>query len=388
MTKSLLKIKNNSHKNVTISKTKILIFIGSLRSGGKERRLIELLTYLKDKEEFKFFLVLTEEEIHYPDFYKLDIPYYVLPKKWKKNDLTVFYQFYKVCEKFKPHLIHSWGRMQTFYALPAVLRNNICLINSQITSAPPKSGIWSVSKIIDIINFRFSKVILSNSWAGLNSYNPPKEKSRVIYNGINMNRFIDLPDPELIKEKYGIHTPYSVLMSASFSNHKDHELFIKVAEKVTLLRDDITFISVGGHDDSPIYRKLLNLSLNNPRIVLPGRINDVEALINACTLGVLFSNKSVHGEGISNSVMEYMSLSKPVIANDAGGTKEIVHNNENGYLIITQSEEEIAAIILELINNRKKREAFGQRSKNIIDENFSLEKMGKAFELVYKEALA
>lgn len=372
----------------TTEKIRVLIFIGSMRSGGKERRLIELLTYLKHKDEYEFIVVLTEEEIHYPDFYKLDIPFYILPKKWKKNDFTVFYQFYKLCEKFQPHLIHSWGRMQSFYALPAVIKQKINLINSQITSAPPKSKFWSVLKLIDRINFQFSKLILSNSWAGIDSYNPPAHKSRVIYNGINLNRFVDLPDTECIKLKYGIHTPYSVLMSASFSPHKDHELFLRIAKKITKVRDDITFIGVGGYDNSPEYKKLLSLSSEDHRIIFPGRINDVEALINACTIGVLFSNKSVHGEGISNSVMEYMTLAKPVIANDAGGTREIVRHAENGYLISDQSEDEIADLILDLINDKQKRKVFGQNSKRIIDEIFSLDKMGKAFEIAYREALA
>lgn len=370
------------------SKIRVLIFIGSMRSGGKERRLIELLTFFRKNVAYEFLVVMTEEEIQYPSFYNLNIPYVVLPKKWKKNDVTVFYQFYRMCEEYQPHLIHAWGRMQSFYALPAVVKNRIPLINSQITSAPPLSTYRTVDRLIDRINFRFSKVVLSNSWAGISAHNPPALKSRVIYNGINLNRFVDLPDTGLVKSKYGIHTPYAVLMSASFSPNKDFGMFLRIAESITQVRDDITFIGVGGHDNSAEYKRLVALSAHNPKILFPGRINDVEALINACTIGVLFSNTSKHGEGISNSVMEYMSLAKPVIANDAGGTREIVHHKENGYLITDQSEQEIADLVLDLIDNKKKRQAFGERSRKIVDEVFSLEKMGELFEQTYKEALA
>ena len=38
--------------------TRILYFIGSLEAGGKERRLIELLTYLKQKEGFDLMVVV------------------------------------------------------------------------------------------------------------------------------------------------------------------------------------------------------------------------------------------------------------------------------------------------------------------------------------------
>lgn len=146
---------------------------------------------------------------------------------------------------------------------------------------------------------------------------------------------------------------------------------------------------MGGHGkDDSTYKKLLQLSANNKRILFPGKITDVEALVNACTMGVLFSNKKVHGEGISNAILEYMCLAKPVLANDAGGTNEIVHNNENGYLIQHQPETEIVQLILNLVDNEEKCRVFGTKSRHIAEEMFSLDKMGQAFEEVYMKSLS
>ena len=41
-------------------------------------------------------------------------------------------------------------------------------------------------------------------------------------------------------------------------------------------------------------------------------------------LEFLTTNDLIHKEGVSNSILEYMALSKPVIATDGGGTNEIV----------------------------------------------------------------
>jgi len=367
---------------------RVLIFIGSLRSGGKERRLIELMTYLKIKGGYDIMLVLTKNCIEYPSFHKLDIPFKVLNMKGKKNKLGVFNQFYKVCKQFRPDLIHAWGRMQSFYTLPTVLSQKIPLVNSQITGAPPKRKKWSVPSMIDQLNFRISKIILSNSEAGISVYKPPSNKARVIYNGINLKRFSNLSDKDSVRKKYGIDTENVVVMVASFTAKKDYATFLGIAEKVTKQRKDTTFIGVGGCDgDDSEYQRLLDLSSENAHILFPGRANDVEDLVNVSTIGVLFSS-SVHGEGISNSILEYMSLGKPVIANDAGGTKEIVKNNRNGYLIKEESQEEIARMIIELVDNPEKCDAFGKEGKRIIDNSFSLEKMGQAFEQVYKAALA
>ena len=365
---------------------RIVFFIGSLRSGGKERRLIELLTYLKNKGGVEILVVLTKEEIHYPGFEKLNIPYRVIKRNWKINYPMVFYT---ICKEFRPQLIHTWGRMQSLYTLPTIIWQNIPLVNSQITAAPPRINKWSINNLIDRFNFYFSKVILSNSKAGIDSYNPPANKIRVIYNGVNLGRFVNLPNIDLIKEKYGICTPYTVVKAASFTPNKNFDLFFRIAEKITKVRDDISFIGVGGYDgDDSEYKRMLELSKGNNRIHFPGKINEVEALINACTIGVIFTNKTVHGEGISNSILEYMALAKPVIANDSGGTREVVHHNENGYLIEEQTEEEIIDMLLELVDNPDKCRAFGSAGKRIIDQTFSLDKMGKAFDEVYQATLA
>ncbi len=370
-----------------MERTRILFYIGSLQSGGKERRLIELLSYLKKKGTYELMLVVTKDEVHYPDFYKLDIPYQAIGSIGKNNYAALISRFYKICKEFKPHLIHTWGRIQSLYTLPTVIGQRVPLINSQITAAPPRVNKWTLDYLIDKLNFHFSKVILSNSRAGIDTYNPPLAKGRIIYNGINLNRFINLTSTEQVKAKYGITTPYTVVMSASFSPNKDYNLFYRVATLVTKCRKDVTFIGVGACHNKEEFKKLLNLNSNNPRILLPGRIDDVEALVNASTIGVLFSNKAIHGEGISNSIMEYMALSKPVIANDAGGTKEILRHHENGYLIENETAEEIAALILELISDEIKCQSFGRVSRSIIENSFSLEKMGQEFEQVYKSAL-
>ncbi len=368
--------------------TRVLFFIARLTSGGKERRLIELLTYLKKTGGYELMVVVTRDQVHYTDFFQLGIPYHVIRKKWMKNDLSVFYKFYKVCKQFRPHIIHSWGRVQTFYALPAAIIQRIPLVNGQITAAPPKLNKWSINHVIDRLNFKYSKLILSNSNAGIGAFNPPPHKWRVIYNGINMNRFKNLPEVELIKAKYKISTPYAVLMAATYSPHKDYSLFFRVAELVTGQRSDITFIGVGAYDkNDSYYREMLRLSGNNPNIIFQSRCNEIEALINACTIGVLFSNRAVHGEGISNSLMEYMSLGKPVIANDAGGTKELVRHNKNGYLVTNEPDQQIAAMICELIDNPSKYTNFGEESKRIIEQSFSLERMGNEFEKVYEDVL-
>ena len=371
------------------TKTRILFFIGKLGAGGKERRLVELLTHLKSKGKYEMMLVMTKDIIGYQSFYELKVPYVVINKKSSKSDFTVFLKFHKICKQFSPHVVHTWGAMQTFYTLPSVIWERIPLINSQISSAPPHVARWSVSELVNRINFYFSEVILSNSKAGVQAFKPPLSKTRVIYNGIRMSRFSDLPAADEVKAKYGIRTSYAVVMVANFTPNKDYKLFCRVAEAVFDKRKDVTFIGVGTccSDDShslEVYKEAISKSKTNANLLFLGQINDVEALVNACDVGVLFSP---NGEGISNSILEYMALAKPVIASAAGGTLELVHHNKSGFLISDANEEKVAALILDLLGDQEKISSFGRESRKIIEDNFTLDKMGQKFEKVYEDVL-
>lgn len=367
---------------------KILFFIGALEAGGRERRLIELLSYLKKKTDYNLMVVIRRDKIEYPAFYKLNIPYKILAGRYKQGDKTLIFKFCRLCKEYKPDIVHTWGSMPAFVSLLAIILFKIPHINSQISDAPTNIKKWGYEYFRNRANFLFSSIILANSYAGLKAYGVDSLKtSRVIYNGLNLSRFRNLPAINEMKLKYNITTTYAVIMTASFTMYKNNDLFFKVAEIVTGHRNDTTFINIGGwgNEDPAKFNRLVFLSGNNPKILIPGRISDVEAFANACDIGVLFSP---NGEGISNAILEYMALGKPVIANDTGGTKEIVKHGVNGYLITHETPEEIAGIINELLNDKEKRLKMGEAGRKLIHEYFTIDRMGKEFENVYQDIIS
>lgn len=364
---------------------RLLFFIGSLASGGKERRLIELLTYLKAHSSFDLTLVVTKNIVHYDYFHQLGIPYNVIGKPKRAASIPV--SFYKFCRKHRPHLIHTWGRMQTFYALPAVVALRIPLINGQITAAPPRISKLSRDYWIDRLNFFFSKLIVANAYSGILAYHPPAFKSRVVFNGVNPARFQNLPDKQSVLESYGVASGPVVIMAASFSPNKDYDRFLRIAQLVTSKRPTVTFIGVGASAPGcTLYDRIVAANNNHPRILFPGKSDHVEALINACTIGVLFSAKS-HGEGISNAIIEYMSLAKPVLANDSGGTREVVKHDVNGYLVSDHSDETVAALLIRLIDDPELCDRMGMEGYKLIQSKFTLSQMGRSFHNIYNEIL-
>lgn len=366
---------------------KILFFISCLGSGGRGRRFLELLEYLKKKGGYELFVILNHDIIHYKYFYKLNIPFTVLDKGLFSKSPTVIYRFFKYCKSFNPDIIHTWGRKQTLFSLMASLILRIPLINSQIASAPPNINNWSITNIIDRLNFSCSRIVLSNSKAGLDAYGVKGSKYRVIYNGINLKRFDNLPQVKDVKEHYKIKTPYSVIMAANIKPQKGSDLFVRMAKNILKNRRDTTFLLVGSIFNQTYYKKIKDIASNDQNIIFTGYVENVEELVNACEIGVLLSNKSLHGEGIPNTVLEYMALRKPVIATDAGGTKELIVNNKNGFLITDQNINKVAKIIHNLLDDSNLRKDIGDEGRKTIESSFTIKKMGENFEDLYNEVI-
>ena len=361
---------------------KILYFIESLRCGGKERRLLELIRYLTVHTNHEILLVLTESEIHYKFVHDLGIELIILKRKWIKKDPSLFYKFYRLTNEFKPDIIHTWGSMLSFYALPVIIHKNIPHINGHIADAPLVRPFFGFYRMIESVGFRYSDVIVSNSLAGLASYGVSGHKSKVIYNGVRLDRFENLLEIDDVKSRFKIKTRYTIIMLASYTKHKNYDQFLDVAELLSCQRNDITFLGVGDTEkDSDEYDRIRKRAEGIVNVILSDKITEVESLINACDIGVLFT----YSEGISNSIIEYMVCGKPSIVNDVGGSREIIANNETGFLLTNETTHEIADLINKLIDNEVKRSLIGRNARLHIENRFSIDRMGSEFAKLYEE---
>lgn len=359
---------------------KILFFLESLHAGGKERRSVELMRYLKKQPENDILLVLTEDEIHYEEVHHIDVNITVLKRKGIKYDPSLFMRFMKVCRSFRPDLIHAWGKMATFYAIPSKLMLGIPLVSSLIADSSRSYGSFSRYAALLRTNLFFSDAILSNSYAGLDSYRIRSGKAKVIYNGVSLTRFHISPDISAVRKELGIRTKFVVVMVASFSLFKDYDLFADVASEMLRKRDDVSFVAIGdGPELGRIRNRIEAEKITN--LILAGRRKDVENIVAASDIGLLCTKK----EGISNSIIEYMALGKPVIVTDIdGGSRELVVEGETGYCI-RRDRDEIVKLINKLLNDTELASALGNNGKKRIEKYFSIDKMGAEFSSLYRK---
>jgi glycosyltransferase involved in cell wall biosynthesis len=364
---------------------KILLLIDSLVSGGRERRLIELIKGLRNHSDVQLKLVVFSDKIYYEEIYELDVPIIILKRIPKKNPL-VFYKLYKICRDWRPDLMHSWGTMSAIWAIPSTILLNIKLINGNVTNAPDNMGFFDKELVRAKFSFPFSKFIIGNSKAGLSAYKVPKKKGICIYNGFDFNRINDLKDKASIRNQFNILTTKVVGMVAGFFERKDYETYLKAAFLVLKHRTDVTFMAIGEGPSLMKYKEIIPLDYKS-YFKFTGVQKDVESIINIFDIGVLSTNTKVHGEGISNAILEYMALEKPVVATTGGGTNEIVENLKTGFLIPPDSPEVMAIKLNYLLDNPTEALRMGTDGKNRISKMFSLVEMTNSYYKLYQKVL-
>jgi glycosyltransferase involved in cell wall biosynthesis len=367
---------------------KILFFIETLIAGGKERRLTQLMQGLRSGTDVDFSLAIMSKEIHYKEIYNLNIDIYYLIRKTKK-DISVFFEFYKICKNLRPDIVHCWDGMTAIYLLPACKLLKIKIVNGMVVDTPVKRNILNKYWLRARLTFPFSNIIIGNSNAGLKAYKAPNYKSVCINNGMDLSRFQNLKDPATVnREILGNSSAgcFIIGMVGSFEERKDYDTLIKAAVSLVTTKENIRFILVGDGYDLKRIREKVPASLSD-KIIFLGKRSDVESIVNIFNVGVLLTNTKIHGEGISNSIIEYMALGKPVIATRGGGTDEVVIDTQNGFLIDPGNADQLTEKIKLLVDNPLIINKLGEEGKKMIKERFDLEIMTKNYIKVYNKLL-
>lgn len=359
---------------------KVVQIIDSLSTGGKERRLIELVKYFNEfHKDIETHFIILSDSIDFDEIHDFGVTISTIIRR-DYSERVVFFKILKELKKIRPDIVHSWIDVGSIHSSLAKMFIKFKFVNGMIASTPELkilSKQWLYSKF----SFLFSDVILSNSRSGLEAYKAPLRKSVCIHNGFNFSRIANLDNKEIIRNKLNIKTKYVVGMVASFSVYKDYTTYVNSANIVLEKNKDITFLCIGRGEK----RKYIDMvsEANRDRVLFLDNQKDVESIMNICDIGVL----STYSEGISNAIMEFMALGKPVIATGKGGTKEIIKDGSTGYILSQGNPGSMAEKILELIEDPAKMRNMGNESLITITEEFSIEKMCNEIYSVYKKLL-
>jgi glycosyltransferase involved in cell wall biosynthesis len=170
-------------------------------------------------------------------------------------------------------------------------------------------------------------------------------------------------------------------MVAEFNRFKDYPTFIRAARRICKNRKDVVFAAVGDGETLEVCKKL---AAGVEAMKFLGKRKNVVQLVKTFDIGVL----STFTEGLSNSIMEYMALRKPVVATEGGGTQELVVDGETGFLVPLENPDALAAKIEYLLDNPDIARRMGEAGEARLRREFSITRMVEETMQLYRIALA
>jgi len=129
------------------------------------------------------------------------------------------------------------------------------------------------------------------------------------------------------------------------------------------------------------YIKLVNKA--GPGVVFTGAINDVLPYYQVADLFVLPSIS----EGLSNSLLEALSVELPVVVTATGGTIDIVIHKKTGLLINDFSKNDFASGVVEMLSNSTLSRQCGRAGREFVKSKYSLTATANDLTHLYNEVL-
>ncbi|WP_462280845.1 glycosyltransferase family 4 protein [Salinivirga cyanobacteriivorans] len=145
---------------------------------------------------------------------------------------------------------------------------------------------------------------------------------------------------------------------------------------------DIHFLLIGRGMDSDKIKELINETPLKDNFHTFGFRKDVLKDVAACDIAV---NSSIKGEGLSKTIIEAMSLKKPVVATTAGGNPELIIDHETGLSVPIKDPEAIADAILEFKHSGELRQKMAMAGYQYIINHFTVEQTAQQTMDLYKE---
>ena len=158
---------------------------------------------------------------------------------------------------------------------------------------------------------------------------------------------------------------------------KGIELFIEAAKNIKSLHENCTFTVIGLSDPNncdAISEDLIKDYHEKEIINFNGEVKNVIPYIKKCSVFVL---PSYYREGVPRTLLEALSVGRPVITTDNVGCRETVVEDNNGKLIPIKDLKTLINSMLYFINKPEKINEFGLASRNLAETKFDVKIVNK-----------
>lgn len=307
---------------------RILHVITSLRTGGAEKLMTELLPRMKECGEDVELCVF--DGVRTPFYEELEQKGMKITSLHCKGGIYSLWNAFLLIPIIRHYdIVHTHNSPAQFSVAFANLFVHTKLITTEHSTNNRRRGKWWLKPIDRWLYKQYEYIISVSDLAAENikSYiGIDGIKTVTVPNGINVREYEQaLESGDIIKNFVG---GKSCVMVAGFRYEKDQMTVIRAH---TLLPNNYHLFLVGDGEKRGEIEKLISSLGLDSRIHLLGVRKDVKELLKSVDVIIMSS----HREGLSLSSLEGMASGKPFIASDVEGLRDIV----GGYGILFPHED-------------------------------------------------
>ncbi|MFA6409744.1 MAG: glycosyltransferase family 4 protein [Gammaproteobacteria bacterium] len=292
------------------------------------------------------------------------------------KDILALINLYILLKKHKPDFILSYTLKPIIYSslvahfigdseiIPMITGLGFIFVGEGALSKCLKGAVQILFKFI----FKHSKVVFFQNQDILNLFLDKRiifKSKAVLINGsgVDLGHFFVKPLPQ--KPIF--------LMICRLLKDKGLLEYFAAAEKIKKKYSEVIFKLVGYIDSNPnsLKQREMDRVLGEGYVEFFGKIDDVRGEISDSSVYVLPS----YCEGTPRSVLEAMSMGRPIITTDAPGCRETVVDGVNGFLVPIKNVEKLAEAMEKFILHPEIIPVMGKESRRIAEEKFDVHKV-------------
>lgn len=305
------------------------------------------------------------------------------------RDLGGLWRMVRAMREVRPVVVHGYLLRGNFYAAVA---GRLARVPAIVTSKRGLHEPTGPAEALAVqVSGRLSDAMTGNSLEVLEFTRRVEGEFRapmtMIPSGIDTDRF----DPRRVggwprgslREALGIGTKPVVGTAITFRPRKGFRMLFEAMAEIRREVPDAQVVIAGADRMSDEAAALAaELGLEDAIHVI-GRRSDMPEVLSAFDVFVLPSES----EGMSNAILEAMSMKLPVVATDVGGAREQMQEGSTGYLVDYPDSTALAAKVLVLLRDPALRERVGSAARERVVRSYSSAGMVREMQELYASLL-
>jgi glycosyltransferase involved in cell wall biosynthesis len=369
-----------------MSHIRVLQVIPTLRCGGAERMVVNLMTHLEERRFHAAAIVLgrpeggpLEQTLREGGF-----PVWYLDKK-SGVDPNVLFRLRRVAGRFRPHVVHS--HLCLHYVFPSLAGGPGA---GHVTTAHLPGDTRHSRLVLPLTRLAFRRgvipVAVSAEVAAWLKRVCALRSCQVIPNGIPL---ADYQRPAACRAACRIEQgltdeDVAFVCVARLEQQKNHAMLLDAFARA-LAREPRAHLWIVGDGACRTGLELRASALRlHGKVRFLGQRADVARILAAADVFVLPS----HNEGNPLSLMEAMAAGLPVVATAVGGVPELIENDRSGLLVRPRDCDALGSAMVRVLRNARLRRTLGACAAERASDTFSASRMAHAYMELYERMMA